>query len=154
MSGVIICLIPDETYVAARPDIVDPHMTLAYFGKSEEMHHSAERRLKATVDQMARWGSPVAAKANGWGFFDNVMPEMVFVDLIDAPESHTLYNQLVILYSGHPNIPMDRTHGFTPHISNRKVQKGDMVDIGTPVIEFEFTKVALWFGDEKYEVAL
>jgi len=153
-EGVIICLIPDSTYSTARPEVVDPHLTLGYFGKSSEMHPSAPKRLRASVDLIAQFAGPISAKANGLGVFD-YSPGCVIVDLIDSSKLMGLYTQLANAYRINTPVQMDRTHGFTPHISRTLMPSCEFhLTSDLEVVEFTFTAVGLWYGDERYEVEL
>lgn len=154
-EGVIICLIPDKAYRDARPDVVDPHLTLAYFGRAAEQHPSAPSRLRSTVDRLALWAKPINAVANGLAVFID-SPHSVMVDIVDSTALASMYVDLLHTYPNtNGSVALNRTHGFTPHMTLKKLDDADHVRLvvgDLERVEFTFTAVGLWYGDEKYEV--
>lgn len=153
-EGVIICLIPDQTYRDARPDVVDPHLTLAYFGRTtdENLVNTKVSSHRKTVDRLAFWNAPIEAKANGLGVL--IEAPSVVVDLIDSPELVGFYRDIVTTYAGSLT-PVNMTHGFLPHMTIEKLDPNEhycMVPDQLEVVEFTFTAIGLWYGDLRYEV--
>ena len=160
MDGTTIMLIPDDKYVAARPDTKDHHLTVAFFGKASEMTSTSVWLLHHVVKQIhERWRSkPLRGVANGIGLFPAADGAAAVVDLIDGMDLFYVRQQVEALTEAATSpLEIDRTHGFTPHITRRYIapdldQSLDfkMVD----ALHFTFNAVGLWHGDQRFELTL
>lgn len=168
-DSAFIMLIPDSTYMDARPKITSHHLTVACFGKTANISASGIARLRSTVQMLARFsGGPISAKANGVGVFDAGIDGYAVVDLIDGMGTFDIRSKIENLYGG-PNlqgfspgldgVSIDRLHGFTPHMTREYLSKEDdfYAEITPDMIDntsFKFIAIGLWHDDQKYEVAL
>lgn len=164
-KSTIVALIPDATFKAARPKVIDHHLTLAYFGPSEDHTPDDLMRLRQFANMAARGSGPVPAKANGIGIFDAGQDGYAIVDLIDGMGTFNLRRGLENLFgenrTGYTNdtLKIDHAHGFTPHMTREYVIpeddfygeiSGDMIDN----LAFTFIAIGVWSGDQRWEVAL
>lgn len=159
-SSACIMLLPDETYVNARPNMKDHHLTVAFFGSCREIPESDLARLRSTVNLVARQFEPIPARANGVGLFDAGRDGFALVDLIDGIGTFKVRTVLERLYGGTgAGLRIDYTHGFTPHITRRYYDREDeFYEAVAPEdidgVAFTFNKVGLWAGPDRYEVSL
>jgi len=161
-SGVIIALLPDDTYVQARPKVVDPHLTVAYFGSVDLLSQDGRSRLGTTINVLRRsFAAPIRAKANGVGLFDAGQDGFAKVDLIDGIEVFRVRLAVELLFQGNglDGVTIDYTHGFTPHMTREFLSHDDefYAVIGPEEIDnlsFTFDRIGLWCGDERYQVTI
>jgi hypothetical protein len=155
-----IMLIPDDTYVKARPHVNEHHLTVAGFGRASAIGPSGVGRLVTSLDTIVRSApGPISAKANGVGLFDAGIDGFAFVDLIDSVGLLRVRTIVERLFGGNSIPSMSRLHGFTPHITRRYYNGDDgfygevsVDDIDN--VEFQFKSIAVWAGDVKHEVSL
>lgn len=155
MDSVALMLIPDRTYIAARPKTKDHHLTVAFYGAASTMSPENQSSLRRLVTRIADGFQPIKAKANGIGMFANGTEGTALVDLIDGVGVQYV-RQVADGWVG-PNI--DTRHGFTPHMTREYLEpeddfyatiSADMID----GVQFTFSAIGLWFADQRYEVAL
>jgi 2'-5' RNA ligase len=155
-----LMLLPDDTYREARPHVKDPHLSVAGFGSTRFMMRSDIERLKSTVNLIARQFDPVEVAANGVGLFDAGRDGFALVDLIDGIGTFKVRQIVENLYGGRgAGLRVDYTHGFTPHMTRRYYCREDdfyfaVAPEDVTGVEFTLNKVALWAGEERYEVQL
>lgn len=163
MDSVSIMLIPSQEYMDSRPKTKDHHLTVAYFGTASEMTARQIARLRNTVDTIKRFSNgPIPAKANGIGLLGASVDGVAVVDLIDGIGSFQIRAKIENVFGNGMSLDglsVDYTHGFTPHITREYVKAEDFVyaELHPDMIdglEFMFTAVGLWHGDQKYEVEL
>jgi hypothetical protein len=155
-----IMLLPDEAYREARPHVKDPHLSVASFGSTRFMMRSDIERLKSTINLIGRQFDPLPVKANGIGLFDAGRDGFALVDLIDGIGTFKVRQIIENLYGGTGvGLRVNYTHGFTPHMTRRYYLREDdfyfaVAPEDVSGVEFTFNKVALWAGEERYEVQL
>lgn len=156
-----LMLLPDESYRKARPHVKDPHLSVASFGSTRFMPPSSIDRLKSAVNLIARQFDPIPVKANGVGLFDAGRDGFALVDLIDGIGTFKVRQIVENLYGGSKRFGLcvDYTHGFTPHMTRRYYSREDdfyfaVAPEDVDGVEFTLNKVALWAGEERYEVQL
>lgn len=166
MESVTIMLLPDSAYKSARSKITGHHLTVAYFGMKSTISTQSLARLRNTIDTLARSTSgPIPAKANGVGIFDAGRSGIAVVDLIDGIGTFFVRSRVESLFgvnrTGYTldDVKIDYTHGFTPHITREFLDRednfyGEVVPEMVDNLEFTFTAIGLWAGDERYEVSL
>lgn len=156
MDSVALMLIPDRTYIAARPKTKDHHLTVAFYGAASTMTPQNQSGLRMLVRYIADRFEPIKAKANGIGMFANGTEGTALVDLIDGVGVQYV-RQTADQWQSGPNI--DTRHGFTPHMTREYLEpeddfyatiSADMID----GVQFTFSAIGLWFADQRYEVAL
>jgi 2'-5' RNA ligase len=158
MDSAAIMLLPDKTYIDARPEVVDHHLTVAFFGRASEISPEGYKRLRSVVNTIADRFEPISAKANGVGVLDAGGDGFALVDLIDG--IGPLYVRSLVQGFDDGIIPKINTrHGFTPHMTRayfpRSADELTVAPMGMiDNLEFTFTAVGLWFGDLRYEISL
>ena len=151
----ILALLPDQEYVRLRPTIDEHHMTVLYLGRYDD-EEITEKALKEYWKGLLKlWPYQISAQVTAESLFDT--PDgWAHVDLIDSPilpDFRALSQDLLEVYG----LPMDRTHGFLPHITRRYLRKSasqEMIHHGGRKLNFTFDRVALWAGDLRLEIGL
>lgn len=158
MNTAAIMLIPDDTYVKARPKVKDHHLTVAFYGPITSDMRKSQSSMRELVTRIARYPEgPITAKANGIGIFNAGSDGVAVVDLIDGIGTFRMRSAVEANRSMF--WPIDYTHGFTPHMTREYLSREDdfYAEIGADMIDdldFQFVALGLWFGDERYEVEL
>lgn len=159
MNTAAIMLIPDDTYIRARPKTKDHHLTVASYGSITSNMRKSQASMRDMVNRVARrFEGPIAVRSNGIGLFNAGNDGVAVVDLIDGIGTFRVRSAI----ESHNNDmfwPIDYTHGFTPHMTREFLAREDdfYAEIGADMIddlEFKFVALGLWFGDERYEVEL
>lgn len=157
-SGVIVALIPDESYRRIRPTTTDHHLTIAFLGRYDD-ERITDKKLKDfwnAVTSLKSWQQPVQCRVTAEAMFDT--PDgWAHVDLIDGPELpniRCMVQEFLDIYS----LPLDRRHGFLPHMTRRYIPKGhrEHIEFTQRTGQFAFTlnRLALWAGDTRFELEL
>lgn len=142
-------LVPDETYKAVTPD---PHCTLAYFGKAEDIEDWQLATLKRIASEISEL-SPAymtAPKVTGRATF-MLPPEQndgnpyCYVDLIDwnvMPKARQLLESEAAF-------SINRGHGHMPHIT-AAYSTAWIPDLAKPSGQYSFkwASVELWIADD------
>ena len=107
------------------------HITLVYAHDApkalDPLH--VDRTVKA-LREVAEGHAPIAAKLQGWAYFDGAMnhgkPSTALVALVDAPGLAELHVDMknALKQAGHPAA---ETHGFTPHVTLAYLEHGQRV---------------------------
>lgn len=154
-SGVIACLVPSPEVTAALAleggeAQAELHLTLAFFGKVEDLDPDA---LQALLDEAstvaANWDDPLVASINGLGRFS--LPERdAFYAAVDAPALLALREDL-LERAGQHGLEASSLHGFTPHITLAYLTEDQANPINrlTPV-DTVFTELQIWAGPDRY----
>jgi len=155
MSSVLVAL-PNDAYVTP---FEHPHVTLGFFGDVDD---GAIGALKTTVDQLAKVTRPFSAFTNARSVFGSDPDYVVLVDLITSYDLTEVRSKIERLYGPsswykRTGISLDTEFGFLPHMT-----RGKLADLPPLTVEdffpkqqnFVFTKIGLWHGDYRYEVAL
>lgn len=153
-------LIPDHSYIKARPNVKEHHLTVAYFGRASALAPDHLRLLNSAVASLAHETGPIPAKANGIGVFNAGQDGYAVVDLIDGIGTFKMRAKVENLFGGGLHgLSIDYTHGFTPHMTREYLSKTDdfYAEIHPDMIddlEFTFTALGFWYGENRYEVTL
>jgi 2'-5' RNA ligase len=152
-SGVIVALIPDETYTRIRPTTDDHHLTVAYLGRynDEDLTEKALRSLWGTLSEQLNFR--VACEVTGETmFWTGERDGWAHVDLIDGqllPEVRCLTQEFLALHG----IEIKSEHGFLPHITRRYIKNPDNQTLihtrNRP--KFNMAKIGIWAGDMRLE---
>lgn len=160
-AGVIACLVPSPEVAAAlaleggeSPDQL--HLTLAFFGKTDEL---SPVQLQALLDGVAAFAEhwPVdslPASINGLGRFS--LPEKdALLATVDSPQLLGLRERLLETVDHFSGLQASELHGFTPHITLAYLA----ADAPTPLhrltpVETAFGEVQVWMGPEHYAFSL
>lgn len=156
-SGVIACLVPNpEVIKALALEGGEPpgelHLTLAFFGKTDEIDPLKIEQLLQGVSAFASaytFGD-INATINGLGRFS--LPEKdALIATVDAPTLLDFRSALLETIDHHSGLMASEAHGFTPHITLAYLQHDDPPPITrlTPLTT-TFTAVHVWAGGERY----
>ncbi|MCC7208315.1 MAG: 2'-5' RNA ligase family protein [Anaerolineae bacterium] len=125
------------------------HLTLAYLGKAADIENYRIPLQKALSD-FARNEPPITGKINGVGRFDGVEDGELnaYYASFDAPALPDFRQRLMGAIQS-TGIPLEITHGFTPHITLAYLPVNDKApDIKVPADNFTVDEVVLaWAGE-------
>ncbi|MGV8951366.1 MAG: 2'-5' RNA ligase family protein [Cypionkella sp.] len=107
------------------------HVTLAYLGTVDEVGaYTSEDRLLHSLMEIAEHQVLMPAAINGIGRFnsaDGVEPIILLVD----SQALTVFRHWLVEELGW-QAPVDKTHGFTPHITVAYIPAGEVVEMAVP----------------------
>lgn len=155
-SGVIVALLPDETYVRTRPTIDDHHLTVAFIGRYDD-EDITPKALRGYWEGLTNlWVNRIECEVTAQAMFDT--PDgWAHVDLIDGPllpSCRSIVEDLLPVYG----LPMDTRHGFLPHITRRYIKHNSSGQIELvqrrDKLRFTLNRLALWAGDTRFETEL
>ncbi|BDP44856.1 hypothetical protein DAETH_48250 (plasmid) [Deinococcus aetherius] len=154
-DGVLACLVPDPEVAQALAQEGgeawgELHLTLAFFGKVDDLDPTALRGLQGELRTAAEnRDDPVTAVIGGLGRFS--LPEKdAFHATVDAPALLALREDVLDRAREH-GLEASSLHGFTPHITLAYLD-GDApnpLHRLTP-IDTVFTELQLWVGADRY----
>lgn len=162
MNGVIVTLLPDQTYVRARPTTTDHHLTVMSLGNIGHPDLTPKALKGYWRNMVKMWGAtqPVQAEVTAEAMFDvqwgRNTRKWAHVDLIDSPFLPSFRSVSEELLQVH-GLPLDEAHGFLPHITRRYInQDRDHIQFvqRTGKFKFTFDRMAIWAGDERFELEL
>lgn len=161
VDRVTIMMLPDDTYVSARPFSREPHLSLAYFGQASTLPPAYLESLVLSVNTIARQTKPVQARVSGAGLFDFRNDGFVLVDLIDSIDLFSVRMMVERRYGGQGaglRINHDG-HGFIPHITRRFYNREDdfyfaLDPEDVDGVRFTFNRIAVWADGFRHEVEL
>lgn len=155
MRGIIVALIPNEEYTARRSFVQTPHLTVLYFGSTEQedFHDTALRNYWDMLRKV--WGHRIRANVTAQSAFDGGEDGFAMVDLINAPflpDFYSVAQESAQLFG----LEAEKTFGLLPHITTRYVKGVPTVEIvhRKVNIPFAFDRMGLWIGDEHLEADL
>lgn len=141
----------------ALPQEID-HVTLVYCPKAAaDIPESKVAEVVAALRVAAANSAPIAAKVQGWAYFDGARKDdedkTALVALIDAPGITQLQVRLQDALSAAGMEPSG-AHSFSPHFTICYLEPGNRVD-GLPMISAEFTIDRVCFANrEVHEILL
>lgn len=152
----MVCLdIPDDVAEQlAVPDGLPPeqlHVTLAYLGT--DLDDEQRRQVAAVVTRVAAAYPPLSGTVGGLGQFpagDSGVP--VYVP-VDVPGLAELRHDLVEQLRG-DGLPVDASHGFTPHITVTYLQPGQELPLPVPPTPVRFDALTWTHGSRWTAVPL
>lgn len=121
------------------------HLTLAYLGKRSALDDAALDRARGVLRMWASTQPPMEATINGLGRFVGEAEDPVYFSP-DAPALADAREQLVRALAAE-GIALPTTHGFVPHITLARIEKGAPTPRLSAVTGVTFTEAALWAGD-------
>jgi 2'-5' RNA ligase len=140
----------DVSEKATVEKIEDLHLTLLYIGKADDLSDK-EDLIKAALESISSKYSTVKGKVRGLGMFAGDGETKPFYASYDSPELSTIREELVNVMES-IGIELDKTHGFTPHITLSYLPLEDeMPNIPIPDMPLEFDKFVLSWADKKTE---
>lgn len=159
-TGVAVVLtFPQEVSESlAMPDGTPPdeiHITLGYFGSTDEMDPDAEDDLRVICEYMATQFAPFVVNLGGLIRFSGEGQD-AFVLNADSPLVNEMREMLAVeiaetAYRKDGSLAIDTTHGFTPHCTLGYLDPTDPLpfDRWEPV-EVPVVSVELWYGTDRY----
>lgn len=109
----------------------DLHVTLAYLGTVDEVGSvTSEERLLQTLMEIAEHQVLMTAAINGIGRFNSADGLEPVILLVDGPGLADFRFWLVQELGW--QAPVDRTHGFTPHVTVAYIPAGQTVEMAVP----------------------
>lgn len=149
-KGIILTLIPNVDYTSRRPGIVNPHLTVLYFGTVESVDFNRQA-LGEYWEMMGKvWGHQIKANVTAESAFDGGEDGFAMVDLINAPFLPDFYG-VASEAAQVCGLEQDHTFGLLPHITRRYLKGQSAVEIvhRKLFLPFSFDQVGLWIGDER-----
>ena len=163
-TGVAVVLtFPEEVSESlAMPDGTPPdeiHITLGYFGSTDEMDPDAEDDLRVICEYMATQFAGFTVNLGGLIRFSGEGQD-AFVLNADSPLVNEMRDMLVVeiaetAYRKDGSLAIDTTHGFTPHCTLGYLDPTDPLpfDRWEPV-EVPVVSIELWYGTDRYAYPL
>lgn len=156
-SGAMVALMLEPSDAAALLSAVPPqltpepadnlHVTLAYLGKAADLTRQQCADVDTVLASIGSMVGPLTGVVGGMGYF-NQDPEglRVLYASCDAPELPEL-QQLVVGMLQAYGVPVDETHGFTPHITLAYVPNSEQPIVPElPVLNITFPALTRMFG--------
>lgn len=107
------------------------HVTLAYLGKVDEVSaYTSEEQMLQALMEIAKYQTLIPAAINGIARFNSDNEEEPIVLLVDAPGLADFRRRLVDEVGW--RAPVDKTHGFMPHVTLAYAPAGEVVDLPVP----------------------
>lgn len=107
------------------------HVTLAYLGKVDEVStYTSEEQMLQALMEIAKHQTLIPAAINGIARFNSDNEAEPIVLLVDAPGLADFRRRLVDEVGW--RAPVDKTHGFTPHVTLAYVPSGEVVELPVP----------------------
>lgn len=149
-SGVCVVLLPSKSYVAARPEVADHHLTVAFLGNYSDPELNTRQLLNFWKSFTREDRPKLQAQVAGESMFQT--PDgWAYVDLIDAPYLPDFRTEIQAALERF-DLPLSRVHGLLPHITRRykiSSEPQTVVHHGTK-LRFALDRVALWAADSRF----
>ncbi len=129
------------------------HMTLLYLGKADELEPKREL-ITEVLKAFASRNSPITGKISGFGRFTGGEENDALYASIDAPKLPIFHSELTDALEA-AGLTIDRTHGFTPHITLSYLSLDDpMPDLQVDNSSITFEKLHLAWAGERQSFSL
>lgn len=154
-DGVMVALYPNgEARDALARDGGEPaddlHVTLSYLGKTNELDTGQRAQLVHVVRDWAKTTPPIDASVGGVGHFDDAGATYASVDAPHLNEARAaLHSRLRAA-----GLPVDDTHGFTPHITLAYDEDDAEGLESVPTAHIPLEGVTVVVGAERHEMDL
>jgi len=146
-----LCLSESELPENSKPEPVDNlHITLVYIGKADALKDKRQL-IEAALDAISMKYSAIKGRVQGVGCFSGDGETKPFYASYDSPELPEIRQELVSVIES-LGVELDKTHGFTPHITLAYLDKdAEIPTINIPDIPINFDGFTLaWAGDKKH----
>lgn len=132
---------------ALTPD--DLHITLMYFGRTDEMDAAQQGALMAAVRLFAANRAPIEGRVHGGGAFapNEETGQVASWAYFDSPELAAWRQGLVDIVQA-VGVPYEPTHGFVPHITLAYTGSEQRPILNPPQIPIQFDEIRVHWGDE------
>lgn len=162
-SGAMVALMLDPSDTAALISAMPPqllpedglHVTLAYLGKAADLTRQQCADIDSALSAVVAGFGPITGTVGGLGYF-NQDPEglRVLYASYDAPALPALRQEVVNTLKAW-GVPVDETHGFTPHITLAYCPNSDQPVVPElPALNITFPSLTRAFGDERADFQL
>jgi len=135
----------------SKPEPVDNfHITLLYIGKADALKDKREL-IETALEAISEKYSTIKGKVQGVGCFSGDGETKPFYASYDSPELPEIRQKLVETMES-LGIELDKTHGFTPHITLAYLDvDADLPTVDIPDVPIEFDGFTLaWAGHQKH----
>ena len=124
------------------------HITLLYVGKADALK-SKKKLIETALETFATKYKAIKGKVGGIGCFAGDGETKPFYASYDSPDLPEMRQELVSIMES-LGIELDKTHGFTPHISLAYLaDKSELPSITIPEMSLNFDKLTLaWAGEQ------
>lgn len=153
-SGVAVMLYPStdqakQIAIEGGSDWSQIHCTLGYFGNMDDLIAAGvdEQDMVDLVNEVAKTTDPIGAQLNGITRFSGPDDEDHLVVSVDSPEVEDLRHTLKKV-SKDEHVPLDTSHGYTPHITLGTLKTTDQMPISRwAPMQVTFDTIVLSWGD-------
>lgn len=152
-DGMIALMIPPEVgqqiALPGGESVEDLHITLAYLGDVTKLPAGGLEQFQTALKHWTEYVAPLSGCIAGSGHFD--APEGQPVPLIALPDIPGLpeYRQAIVSMLAGCNMPVDDTHGYTPHITLAYVTDTPRSLPAIPHLDLFFDAICLAVGDKR-----
>lgn len=162
-SGAIVALMLDASDTAALTSAIPPglepetdlHITLAYLGQAADLTRQQCDDIDGILGAIGSVFGPIAGLVQGIGFFNqDAAGQRVLYASFDSPQLPDLRQTVVGAFKA-AGVPMDDTHGFTPHITLAYAPNGDQPVVpDVPALKITFPAITRMFAGERGDTLL
>jgi len=126
------------------------HVTLLYLGKADDLKDKRDL-VEAALEAMSEKYAKIKGEVGGLGCFAGDGDSKPFYASYDAPSLPEMRQELVETMES-LGIELDKTHGFTPHITLAYLDNdSDLPQVDVPKMPLDFDSFTLaWAGDKKH----
>lgn len=146
-TGVMVALMLDRTYpeLKVQGGVTDPHITLCYIGKTEELSLAQTRTLIAVTAEVAARHPSLRGVIKGTGYFEEegawfAVPHIPGLDTLRADLADSLKQA---------GIPVHEDYEFTPHVTLAYTAERPSVDVAP--FEVYVTSLTVAVGGLRYD---
>lgn len=146
-----ICLEKADLDENSKPEPAkNLHITLLYVGKADALQDKREL-IETALETISKKFSPIKGKVQGVGCFSGDGETKPFYASYDSPELPEIRQELVNVMES-LGIELDKTHGFTPHITLAYLDKdSELPSVNIPDTPIDFSHFTLaWAGNKKH----
>jgi len=126
------------------------HITLLYIGKADALKDK-RKLIEAALETIASKYSTIKGMVQGVGCFSGDGETKPFYASYDSPELPEIRQELVSVIES-LGVELDKTHGFTPHITLAYLEKdAELPNVNIPDVPIDFDGFTLaWAGEKKH----
>lgn len=159
-SGAMVALMLDPSDTGALASAMPPgltpepdlHITLAYLGKAADLTRQQSDDIDAALSGLAQAHGPVTGIVSGMGYFNqDEEGQRVLYASFDAPALPELRQAVVSLLTAY-DVPVDDSHGFTPHITLAYTPNSEQPLVPElPVLKITFPSITRILGGDGFD---
>lgn len=138
--------LPQDTKIESADSL---HITLLYLGQADELKPK-KKLIEAALETLATKYSSIKGKVQGVGCFSGDGETKPFYASYDSPELPEIRQEIVETMEA-LGIDLDKTHGFTPHITLAYLDiQSDLPTVNIPDIPVTFKGFTIAWAGEKH----